>query len=151
MKPIDDEKTISTNLELESRLKAEREQWNKDIISLIKSIDTTSKLSMAQVTQLSYRQIIQDKLVEYRILLERRTANFDKLCQSRAKEYATGSELKLTNSERHSFAEIDHSAAKLQVKMLESQIKYLEECVKTLDNLGYAIKNKIEILTQQLF
>ena len=39
---------------------------------------------------------------------------------------------------------------KQQVRIFTIQITYLEECVKTLDNLGFAIKNKIEIVSQQL-
>lgn len=150
MKAIDDAKTNEINKELESRFKEERTRWNEDITNLVKLLGMTSKLSEAQVTQLSYRQIIQDKLAEYRILHEKRQEAFDKLCQTRAKEYVNGSEIKLTNSERHTFASTDHSAMKLQVKMVATQITYLEECVKTLDNLGFAIKNKIEIVSQQL-
>lgn len=150
MKPIDDSKTKEVNAELEERFKTERAKWNKDIIELVKCLNNTNKLSEAQVTQLSYRQIIQDKLAEYRILKEKREEAFDKLCQVRAKEYTTGSEIKLTNAEKNKFASNDHSATKQQVHMISTQITYLEECVKTLDNLGFAIKNKIEIVSQQL-
>lgn len=150
MKPIDDSKTQEVNKELENRFKEERSIWNKDIITLVKCLSQTNKLAEAQVTQLSYRQIIQDKLAEYRILQEKRQETYDKLCQARSKEYVNGSEIKLTNSERNTYASNDHSAMKQQVKMISTQITYLEECVKTLDNLGFAIKNKIEIVSQQL-
>lgn len=150
MKPIDDKKVCDTNNELENRFKLERTTWNKDITELVKSLGSTTKLAEAQVTQLSYRQIIQDKLAEYRILHEKRVEIYDKLCQNRAREYATGYDVKLTNSERSTYASNDHSAMKLQVKMISTQISYLEECIKTLDNLGFAIKNKIEIVSQQL-
>lgn len=151
MKAIDDSKTIGVNKELESRFKEERINWNKDIIELVKCLGNTTKLSEAQVTQLSYRQIIQDKLAEYRILKEKREETYDKLCQVRAREYTTGSEVKLTNAEKNKYASNDHAAMKQQVQMIGTQITYLEECVKTLDNLGFAIKNKIEIVSQQLF
>lgn len=151
MKAIDDSKTIGVNKELESRFKEERANWNNDIIELVKCLGNTTKLSEAQVTQLSYRQIIQDKLAEYRILKEKREETYDKLCQVRAREYTTGSEVKLTNAEKNKYASNDHAAMKQQVQMIGTQITYLEECVKTLDNLGFAIKNKIEIISQQLF
>jgi collagenase-like PrtC family protease len=151
MKAIDDSKTIGVNKELENRFKEERTNWNNDIIELVKCLGNTTKLSEAQVTQLSYRQIIQDKLAEYRILKEKREETYDKLCQVRAREYTTGSEVKLTNAEKNKYASNDHAAMKQQVQMIGTQITYLEECVKTLDNLGFAIKNKIEIISQQLF
>jgi hypothetical protein len=34
--------------------------------------------------------------------------------------------------------------------MMRAQILYFEECVKTLDNFGFAVRNKLEILSQQL-
>lgn len=151
MKPIDDSKTLDVNKELENRFKEERAKWNEDITTLVKCLGVTSKLSEAQVTQLSYRQIIQDKLAEYRILHEKREETYNRLCQARSGEYRTGYEVKLTNSERDKYASNDHYATKQQVRMISIQINYLEECVKTLDNLGFAIKNKIEIVSQQLF
>ena len=66
MKPIDDEKINNINTTLEERFKEERTDWNNKIIELVESIKHTSKLSEAQVIQLSYRQMIQDKLAEYR-------------------------------------------------------------------------------------
>ena len=37
MKPVDDEKIKSTNVELEKRFKDERNQWVEDIKKLVKS------------------------------------------------------------------------------------------------------------------
>ena len=48
------------------------------------------------------------------------------------------------------FVNTDVAALKLQVKMISVQISYFEECVKTLDNFGFAVRNKIEIVSQQL-
>ena len=150
MKTIDDTKTLSTNEKIEKRFAEDREKWNKQIIELVKCLGNTSKLAEAQVTQLSYRQQIQDSLAEYRILHEKRVEIYDKLCQERSTEYHNGYPIKLTNSERVKYAENDHSAMKQQVTMISIHITYLEECIKTLDNLGFAIKNKIEIVSQQL-
>ena len=79
MKPIDDDKINKTNVTLEERFKEERSEWNDKIISLIESIKHTSKLAEAQVVQLSYRQMVQDKLAEYRILHEKRQEMFAKV------------------------------------------------------------------------
>jgi hypothetical protein len=48
------------------------------------------------------------------------------------------------------FVQADCKALKLQIKMIHTQIVYFEESIKTLDNLGFAIKNKIEIMSNQL-
>ena len=54
MKPIEDDKINKTNITLEERFKEERSDWNNKIIELVESIKHTSKLSEAQVIQLSY-------------------------------------------------------------------------------------------------
>ena len=150
MKPIDDTKIPEVNIELENRFKTEREEWKDKIITLVKSIGDTRKLSEAQIQQLSFRQIVQEKLAEYRILQEKRQEIYDKQYTSRFREYHTGYDLKLSNTEKNIFVQSDCSAIKSQIKMISVQITYFEECVKTLDNLGFAIKNKIEIVSQQL-
>ena len=150
MKPIDDEKINKTNVTLEERFKEERADWNNKLITLVESIKHTSKLSEAQVIQLSYRQMIQDKLAEYRILHEKRQEMFDKQTVDRFREYKLSYDIKLSSSETQSFVQSDCKALKLQLKMIHTQIIYFEETIKTLDNIGYAIKNKIEIMSHQL-
>lgn len=150
MKPIDDDKTNKTNVALEERFKDERTDWNEKIIDLIESIKQTSKLAESQVIQLSYRQIIQDKLAEYRILHEKRQEMLDKQTVDRFREYKLSYDIKLSSSEAQAFVNADCKALKLQIKMINTQIVYFEESIKTLDNLGYAIKNKIEMMSNQL-
>ena len=150
MKAIDDKKTNETNVTLEERFKEERADWNNKIITLVESIKHTSKLSEAQVIQLSYRQMIQDKLAEYRILHEKRQEMFDKQTTDRFREYKLSYDIKLSGAETQSFVQSDCKALKLQLKIIHTQIMYFEESIKTLDNIGYAIKNKIEIVSHQL-
>lgn len=150
MKPIEDDKINKTNVTLEERFKDERADWNNKIISLIETIKHTSKLSESQVIQLSYRQMIQDKLAEYRILHEKRQEMLDKQTADRFREYKLSYDIKLSSSETQMFVQADCKALKLQIKMIQTQITYFEESIKTLDNIGYAIKNKIEIISHQL-
>ena len=150
MKPIDDDKTNKTNVTLEERFKDERTDWNEKIINLIESIKQTSKLAESQVIQLSYRQMIQDKLAEYRILHEKRQEMLDKHTVDRFREYKLSYDIKLSSSEAQACVNADCKALKLQIKMIHTQIVYFEESIKTLDNLGYAIKNKIEMMSNQL-
>ena len=150
MKAIDDKKINETNVTLEERFKEERTEWNGKIINLIESIKSTTKLAESQVIQLSYRQIIQDKLAEYRILHEKRQEMLDKQTVDRFREYKLSYDIKLSSSEAQAFVQADCKALKLQIKMIHTQIVYFEESIKTLDNLGYAIKNKIEIMSNQL-
>lgn len=150
MKAIDDDKINKTNVTLEERFKDERADWNDKIIKLVETIKHTSKLAEAQVVQLSYRQMVQDKLAEYRILHEKRQETLDKQMADRFRDYKLSYDIKLSSAETQMFVQADCKALKLQIKMIQTQITYFEESIKTLDNVGYAIKNKIEIMSHQL-
>lgn len=150
MKPIDDKKILEQNTELESNLQKERSEWNEKILELIMMMKDNKKLSEAQVYQLSYRQQVQERLATYRILIEKRQEMLDKQAMVRFREYALNYDIKLSGTERNAFVNVDCAALKQQVNMIKSQITYFEECVKTLDNFGFAVRNKIEIVSQQL-
>lgn len=150
MKPVDDKKIVEQNIKLEDELKKEREEWKDKVIELINMMKDNKKLSEAQVFQLSYRQQVQEKLAAYRILVDKRQSMLETQMTSRFRDYCLNYDIKLSSSEKNSFVSADCVALKRQVNMIKAQIMYFEECVKTLDNFGFAVRNKLEILSQQL-
>lgn len=150
MKPLDDKKIIEQNAKLEEELAKERAEWKDKVIELINMMKDNRKLSEAQVFQLSYRQQAQEKLAAYRILLEKRQGMLETQMTARFRDYCLSYDIKLSGSEKNSFVSADCNALKQQVNMVKTQITYFEECVKTLDNFGFAVRNKLEILSQQL-
>lgn len=150
MKSIDESKTQSINDELEKRFKTEREDWNNKLFDVINFIKDNKKLTEAQVIQLSYRQIVMDKLTEYRILCDKRQESYDKLIQKRNDEYDNQSARKLSAVEKKTSLTGDYASLNRQIKLISRQINYLEETIKTLDNVGFAIKNRIEIINNQI-
>ena len=150
MKPVDDKKIVEQNIKLEDELKKEREEWKDKVIELINMMKDNKKLSEAQVCQLSYRQQVQEKLAAYRILVDKRQSMLETQMTSRFRDYCLNYDIKLSSSEKNSFVSADCVALKQQVNMIKAQIMYFEECVKTLDNFGFAVRNKLEILSQQL-
>ena len=150
MKQLDNTKIIDQNSKLEDELANERNEWKGKVIELINMMKDNKKLSEAQVFQLSYRQQVQEKLAAYRILLEKRQGVLETQMTSRFREYCLNYDIKLSSSEKNSFVSADCNALKQQVNMIKTQIMYFEECVKTLDNFGFAVRNKLEILSQQL-
>ena len=150
MKPVDDKKIVEQNIKLEDELKKEREEWKDKVIELINMMKDNKKLSEAQVFQLSYRQQVQEKLAAYRILVDKRQSLLETQMTSRFRDYCLNYDIKLSSSEKNSFVSADCVALKQQVNMIKAQIMYFEECVKTLDNFGFAVRNKLEILSQQL-
>jgi hypothetical protein len=150
MKPLDDKKIIEQNAILEKELENERKEWKDKVIELVNMMKDNKKLSESQVFQLSYRQQVQEKLAAYRILIEKRQGMLETQSTARFRDYTLNYDIKLSSSEKSSFVSADLNALKQQINMIKTQITYFEECVKTLDNFGFAVRNKLEILSQQL-
>ena len=150
MKPLDDKKILEQNTILEKELETERAEWKNKVLELINMMKDNKKLSEAQVYQLSYRQQVQEKLATYRILIEKRQGLLEVQMTTRFRDYSLNYDMKLSSAEKNSFVSADCNALKQQINMIKTQITYFEECVKTLDNFGFAVRNKLEILAQQL-
>ena len=150
MKPMDNSKILEQNIKLEEELSKERTEWKDKVLELINMMSDNKKLSEAQIYQLSYRQQVQEKLANYRILLEKRQAMLETQMTSRFRDYCLSYDIKLSSAEKNTFVSADCNVLRQQVNMMKAQILYFEECVKTLDNFGFAVRNKLEILSQQL-
>lgn len=150
MKQLDNTKIIALNANLKEQISQERKEWNEKMYTLINMLKSNKQLSEAQVYQLSYRQQVQERLAVYRILLEEKKGEFDNMYTARFREYTVGYDIKLNGTEKTVHVNADCTYLKQQVNMIDTQIRYFEECVKTLDNFGFAVRNKIEIISQQL-
>ena len=147
---MDNSKILEQNAKLEEELSKERTEWKDKVLELINMMSDNKKLSEAQIYQLSYRQQVQEKLANYRILLEKRQSVLETQMTNRFRDYSLNYDIKLNSAEKNAFVNADCNVLRQQVNMMKAQILYFEECVKTLDNFGFAVRNKLEILSQQL-
>jgi anti-sigma28 factor (negative regulator of flagellin synthesis) len=150
MKNFDDTKTVANNAKLEAEFRDERADWNVKIGELLDSVRNNSRLSEAQAFGLSYRQMLVEKMTQYRIAMHKKSGTFDKVKVERYKQYMTEGDYKLTASERADFVSADLSAVKLQLQLLQDQIDWIAETLQTLSSLQFAIKNKIEIIKEEI-
>ena len=148
------EYTLVLENDMDFVIKRKSARSDKDLVFLVSQelfyIKDNKKLTDAQVLQLSYRQIVMDKLTEYRILCDKRQESYDKLIQKRNDEYENQSARKLSAVDKKVYLSGDYASLNRQIKLISRQISYLEETIKTLDNLGFGIKNRIEIVNSQL-
>ena len=150
MKEIDESKTQTLNEELEKRFKQEREEWCEKITGVVKSLKDYKNIMETQVIQLSYRQMVVEKIIEYKTLCGKRQESYDKLIQKRNNVYDNQSARKLSAVDKKMSLTGDYASLNRQIKLIENQILFFEETIKTLDNMGYSIKNQLTILTNQL-
>tara|TARA_R100001509_G_scaffold159713_1_gene126507 strand:- start:2335 stop:2784 length:450 start_codon:yes stop_codon:yes gene_type:complete len=146
---FDDTQIKQANEELELRLAKDRTEWRDKIKDLISKIKNMSELSECQVRMLSYRQILLDKVSDFKTTIYKRNATWERYYKNQYREYSVNYDVKLTSGEKHQFIKADLSSLKTQMEMLQSHIDYYYECIKTLDNMAFAIRNRIRLDDEQ--
>lgn len=145
-----EESVNTSNAELEKRIVSDRADWQDKIKTLIHRIKNVRELADCQVHMLSYRQILLDKLAEFKTIIYKRNASLDKYYRSKYREYTLNYDIKLTTGEKNAFIKAELSSLKTQINILESHIEYYQECIKTLDNMAFAIRNRIRLNEEEL-
>ncbi len=136
------------NTQLEDRVNKSRASWNQKIISLIESIKDINKVAEAQIFMLSYRHQLTDKMAELKLSLYKVQSRYDFYFKQQYRYYRRSDseyDLKLNGGETSKFVAADITLLRRQQKIIESHIEYYQEVVKTLDNLGFAIKRRMEL------
>ena len=146
---FDDTQIKQANEELELRLAKDRTEWRDKIKDLISKIKNMSELSECQVRMLSYRQILLDKVSDFKTTIYKRNATWERYYKNQYREYSVNYDVKFTSGEKHQFIKADLSSLKTQMEMLQSHIDYYYECIKTLDNMAFAIRNRIRLDDEQ--
>jgi hypothetical protein len=147
---FDDSQIKSANDELETKLGKDRVEWKDKINNLVHKMKNMNELSDCQISMLSYRQILLDKTSDFKTMIYKRNATWEKYYRSQYREYTLNYDVKLTSGEKHQFIKADLSALKTQIDMLQSHVDYYYECIKTLDNLAFAIRNRIRLDEEQI-
>lgn len=147
---FDDSQIKTANEELEIRLAKDRTEWKDKINNLVHSMKNMGELSECQINMLSYRQILLDKTSDFKTMIYKRNGTWERYYRSKYREYTLNYDVKLTSGEKHQFIKADLSSLKLQIDMLQSHVDYYYECIKTLDNLAFAIRNRIRLDEEQM-
>jgi len=146
---FDDTQIKAANEELESRLSNDRIDWKDKINSLIQKIKNMNELADCQVNMLSYRQILLDKVTDFKTMIYKRNATWERYYRSQYRDYTLNYDVKLTSGEKHQFIKAELSSLRTQIDMLQAHVDYYQECIKTLDNLAFAIRNRIRLDDEQ--
>jgi len=142
---FDNDKTKEANIELENRIEKDRDEWKNKIASLINKIRNMNELSECQALMLSYRQIMLDKISDFKSIIFKRNAAQDRYYKEMYKKYTLNYDIRLTSGEKNKFIQADLSALIYQIKLLENHVEYYQGCIKTLDNTAFAIRNRIRL------
>ena len=137
--------TGEANEELAKRLAKDRDDWKEKISHLVGLLKEVRNLSECQVNMLSYRQILLDKITDFKTTKQKRQGAYYRYYKIKYREYSIDYDVKLTSGEKVAFIKADLSHLRTQMEMLQSHMDYYQECIKTCDNLAFAIRNRISL------
>lgn len=138
------------NQALEAFFEKERANWGKILMPLIEKLRKVGDLTEAQVEMLSNRHKITDSIANYKTMYYKSTANYDSYYKLKYRAITVDYDLKLNGTEKGKFVIAELASLKKQGHLIDTHVSFLRECLTTLDNMGFAIRNRIRVAEEQL-
>jgi hypothetical protein len=136
--------TIDKIQQLDDYLSKQRTDWTSKIKALTEELKLGNNLEEVSAYTLSYRQILVEHLATMGNRIKSQKATVDKKYRDKWIEYFSY-DYKLTDKMREKFVEADISDDTQILELLITQKGFIEGSVKTLDNMGFAIKNRLDM------
>ena len=131
-------------LQLDEYLSTKRIEWTDKIKDLTVGLKRGEKLEEVSAYTLSYRQILIENLATMSSKIRSQKSTVDKNYKLKWIEYFNY-DYKLSDKQKEKFIEADLSDDRHIYDLLVSQKYFIEGSIKTLDNMGFAIKNRLDI------
>lgn len=141
------EELFEKNNAMETFYSGKREEWTKCIMPLFKQLkDVPQAVYEMQAEALSYRHGLNEEIAFFLSKLSKEMSSLKKAKRDRFVYYATGFSLKTNTGEKTVLTDGDLSENDRSIEMLQAHIEFLRDCVKTLDNLQFAVKNRVMLM-----
>ena len=131
-------------VEVDQYLAGQRQDWTAKIRELAKAFKNIDDLNEAMVTIPSYRQIIVEQIAQLNIKIKQQERRISKVYKESFIKYYEY-DYKLTDKQKESFLKADMSDDSMILSLLETQMDFYKESVKTLDNMSWAVRNKLQL------
>jgi hypothetical protein len=131
-------------VEIDQYLGNQRQEWTAKIRELAKAFKNIDDLNEAMVTIPSYRQIIIEQIAQLNIKIKQQERKISKVYKESFIKYYEY-DYKLTDKQKESFLKADMSDDSMILSLLETQMDFYKESVKTLDNMSWAVRNKLQL------
>lgn len=131
-------------LALDSKLSRQRTEWSDRIKDLAQSLRHLNTLEGTIADVLSSRQMLIDQIAYINVKVKEQKAKLNvryREAYIRYYEY----DYKLAEKQKERFIENDLEADNIILSHLENQLDFFKESVKTLDNMGFAIRNRLAL------
>jgi len=140
----DKEKTEERLSNLDKFLKEKRNEWTIRIKSLSDDIKDIKKLTEVSSLVSSYRSMIIENIANIAVKSRRLHGYYNIYYKQKYYHYKQH-DYKLNDKKMHIMIESDLTNELMEIGLLDIQLEFFKEAVKTLDQMGWAIKNRIAI------
>ena len=135
---------------LETIFQKKRDEWGKTIYRLIGEVRTVETIPSLQVDMLKYRHDATEEIAKLSI----KNQNIESKIVLQKKElfikYTTKTNLKLDHfSEKNTMIQADMNELLKTKEIIQIQINFIKELRDTIDKIGFAIKNRLTLFTEE--
>lgn len=131
-------------LELDNKLTAQRTTWSNNIKELAQSLKHINGMEETIAGILSSRQTMVDQIAYLNTKIrEQKNAINTRWREAYIRYYEY--DYKLGEKQKERFIENDLVQENTRLALLENQVEFMRESVKTLDNMGFAVRNRLAI------
>lgn len=131
-------------LELDQKLTAQRTTWSNNIKELAQSLKHINGMEETIAGVLSSRQTMVDQMAYLNTKIkEQKNAINARWREAYIRYYEY--DYKLGEKQKERFIENDLVQENTRLALLENQVEFMRESVKTLDNMGFAIRNRLAL------
>jgi len=131
-------------LELDQKLTAQRTTWSNNIKELAQSLKHINGMEETIAGILSSRQTMVDQIAYLNTKIrEQKNAINTRWREAYIRYYEY--DYKLGEKQKERFIENDLVQENTRLALLENQVEFMRESVKTLDNMGFAVRNRLAI------
>lgn len=131
-------------LALDKKLSSQRTEWTNNIKELSQSLRRLNQLEETIAEVLSSRQSLVEQIsyLNMKVKEQRNKVNVRyREAYLRYYEY----DYKLGEKQKEKFIETDLADENMILSHLENQVEFFRDSVKTLDNMGFAIRNRLAL------
>jgi len=131
-------------LALDKKLSGQRTEWTNNIKQLADSLRNLNRLEETIAEVLSARQTLVEQMSYLNMKVKEQKNKVNTRYREayiRYYEY----DYKLGEKQKEKFIEIDLADENMILSHLENQVEFFRDSVKTLDNMGFAIRNRLAL------
>jgi len=131
-------------LALDTKLSGQRTEWSNKIKDLAQSLRSINTMEITIADVLSSRQTLIDQMAYINVKIKEQKNKINiryREAYIRYYEY----DYKLGEKQKEKFIETDLANDNMILSHLENQMDFFRESVKTLDNMGFAIRNRLAL------